>query len=148
MVTTFGKEGTDFELTYQAGPNGFYGDLQWRFPFDYSQYVLGQVRITPIPTKVEKGSVIATWNSLNLKPNEEFRVSITVAKVLERSVTSEFKAPTLSSKPKPTQETTANATVQPQVKALGPDYTMIGVVVIAILAAAAYFGFVRKRKSY
>ncbi|MEM4255103.1 MAG: hypothetical protein QXR53_02115 [Candidatus Norongarragalinales archaeon] len=147
VVATFGSKGATFELSYEADENGFYGDLTWRLPFDYSQYALGLVRITPQPKRVLKGSVIATWENVELSPGEAFKASVSVSKELERSILEEFSAPSLNAKAKPTASVeTPSSTPAPSRSALQPDYTLILVLIAIALVVAYYLGVVRKRK--
>ncbi len=149
VVANFGKNGASFELTYEAGASGFYGDLTWRLPFEYSEYALGQVHITPRPKRVLKGSVIATWENVDLKPRQDFKVKVSVTKPLDRSVLDQFAAPSLQSKPRPAVSTAARATptAAPTRTALQPDFNLIIAAIAGVLIAAYYFGVVRRKRS-
>lgn len=148
VVGNFGAAGATFDLTYEAGADGFYGDLSWRLPFDYSEYALGQVRITPSPARVVKGSVIAYWENVDLAPSQVFKATVTVNKPLEKTVLNLFTAPSLYAKPKPTVQTpSATLAPTPELKrtALQPDYMLIAVVILGILIAGYYFGVMRRK---
>ena len=135
-------------MTYEAGADGFYGDLSWRLPFDYSEYALEQVKITPSPARVVKGSVIAYWENVDLAPSQVFKATVTVNKPLEKTVLNLFTAPSLYAKPKPTVQTpSATLAPTPELKrtALQPDYMLIAVVILGILIAGYYFGVMRRK---
>jgi len=153
---TFTATESQFELVYTAGANGFYGDLTFNLPLPYSDYVDGTVSITPLPTTTKAatigGSWAATnarWEKIDLKPNREFKISITSAKQLSKGVISLFSSPMLFSRSRASAtQSTATSSPSPTATytAAGTDYTFAAVILAAVLIAAAYFGFIRKKK--
>ncbi|MEK6924020.1 MAG: hypothetical protein AABW54_02170 [Candidatus Micrarchaeota archaeon] len=73
-------------LSYTAPVSGFRGTLSYRLPISYRDYTDGLVTITPAPSEVREGSVIAEWRDVTLGAFEEFSATVTVAKQLEPSV--------------------------------------------------------------
>src|SRR3989338_1168984 len=93
VTGTFGAESAHIEVSYTAPTSGFSGELTQRLPLDYADYQAGLITIEPTPSKVEPGSIIATWN-VDLAPAETFTASVDVAKPLDPSILKEFTAPT------------------------------------------------------
>ena len=147
VVGNFGTAGATFDLAYEAGDEGFYGDLSWKLPFEYSEYALGQVKITPAPARVVKGSVIAYWEKLDLNAGQTFKATVTVSKPVDKSVLDSFTIPTLIAKSRPAvQAPSATPAPAPAKRtALQPDYTLIAVVILGILIAGYYFGVMRRK---
>ena len=152
VTGSFFEGSASFALTYTAGSSGFYGDLTWRLPFDYADYQAGLITITPAPSSVEEGSVKATWSNVDLPANGQFNPTVTVGKNVDTGVMSQFAAPTLSAKARPSVEPTpiptssvAPAPVKKPV-AGGDNSLLVGIVVLILLAAGAYYFFLKPKK--
>ncbi|HLD62601.1 MAG TPA: hypothetical protein VI875_01910, partial [Candidatus Norongarragalinales archaeon] len=108
--------------------------------------------ITPAPSSVEEGSVKATWSNVDLPANGQFNPTVTVCKNVDTGVMSQFAAPTLSAKARPSVEPTpiptssvAPAPVKKPV-AGGDNSLLVGIVVLILLAAGAYYFFLKPKK--
>lgn len=157
VTGSFADSSTSFELTYFAGADGFYGDMSWKLPLDFADYQAGKITITPKPSSVKAGSVVATWNNIDLAAGAAFTATVSVSKKLDSTLMQNFVIPTLSGKAKPTPgPTTAVATPTPAptqqtggvkgtVKA-GQDYTLWIVLLLVIIIAGAYYYWSTKKK--
>ncbi len=149
----FTESSVVFTLSYSGSSQGFYGDLEFRLPFEYSDYQNGLIVIDPEPTRVLPGSVIAVYESVEVAPSRVFNVKINVAKPLDVSILEQFTAPkvvrkTVAPGKKPTPSFVGVSEPKPLAKASveTPTYNLLLMVVgILVIAAGAYF-FVYKKK--
>lgn len=153
LVTgSIGGTSSTFQLSYSAGPGGFSGTLSYELPFDYQDYLDGIITFSPKPSLVHRGSVIADY-AVNLVESETFKANVTVAKKLNATVLQQFTAPkAVAATPTPTATqaptpapTAAPVTPAPSPTAAGPDMTIIGAIILAIIIAAGAYLYLRKK---
>ncbi len=150
---SFFLSSASFELTYTAGSKGFYGDISWRLPFDYADFQAGKISIRPAPKRVIQGSVLATWENVDLNAGGKFVVTVTVDKSVDPSVMQQFAKPSLSPKTRlaptsrPTVQPTATPTTPKKPVAQGQqaDYTLWLILLVVIIAGGYYFFAMRKK---
>ncbi|OIO22885.1 hypothetical protein AUJ65_04780 [Candidatus Micrarchaeota archaeon CG1_02_51_15] len=159
---TFTPTSSSFTVSYQASANGFQGRLTFRMPFDYADYQNGLISLSPVPSRVLPGSVIAEYDEVNLAPRQEFNVRAIVMKPMDKSVIQQFAAP-VAVPAAPTPEPTPYSAVKPaskgsagdylargssgQVAQAGSDYLLPIIVVIVLIAAGvAYWMYSHNKK--
>ncbi len=151
VTGSFGENSATFQFAYTAPVGGFSGKLTDELPFECADYQAGLIVITPPPSDVQCGSVIATWD-VALAPGETFVANIEVAKSVDQSVINEFKAPTLaartSSAPSAAPQTPATASEEPAAAPApaGADNTLLYIVgALVVLGLLYYFVAMRKK---
>ncbi|MDP2718147.1 MAG: hypothetical protein Q8P02_05360, partial [Candidatus Micrarchaeota archaeon] len=143
----FGSSSASFALTYTAPASGLKGQLSDRLPFDFADYEAGLISITPEPSSVQPGSILATWD-VALAPGETFEATVEVAKAVDESVLKDFKAPvakpvSVPSQPAVTPAPTA-APAQEPVPAQA-DNTLWYVLGALIILGVLYYVFAGKK---
>lgn len=146
---SFGASRATFTLSYKP-TSAFRGTVSFRLPFDYADYVSGVISLSPAPSHVEEGSLIAVWD-VNLAANQEFKADVTVRKGVDESVLEEFQAPSTKAATTPADDgvkPTAIPTQRPAstggvaaapAAAAGPDYAIWIIVVVILVAIVGYY---------
>ncbi len=145
----FGGQSTLIEMTYTS-PSAFFGDIQWTIPFEIQDYNKKKITISPRPTRVEKGSIIAKWENVKLEAKEKFKVKIELNGIsVDKGILQKLKPLTLIPKGgQPNYGLVIKGDFDATIKALagGPfqyAYLLLTVVAVALLSAAYYL---KKRK--
>ena len=145
VTGSFAENSASFEIAYTAPAGGFIGKYTNELPFECADYESGLISITPSPSDVQCGSIIATWD-IALAAYETFVATIEVAKNVDRSVINEFKAPKLApraSAATPVPQTSAPAASEEPVSAPTPaggtDNTMLYILGALVVLGLLYY---------
>ncbi|MBI2446010.1 hypothetical protein HYV43_06490 [Candidatus Micrarchaeota archaeon] len=148
---SFASDSATLEVAYTAPASGFSGDLTYTLPLDFADYESGVVRISPEPTSVAPGSIVATWD-VTLAPKETFIATVDVSKKLDSSVLKEFKSPKLAPRSSGVVATAAPTAAPSEAAAAkaptpaGTDNTLLYIVGALVVLGLLYYFVGMRRK--
>ncbi|MBI4361032.1 hypothetical protein HY572_04650 [Candidatus Micrarchaeota archaeon] len=150
VFVDFKPQSTQFTYSFTANAQGVYSVQQHIPGIDVSDVDAGLVSFSPQPSKIQQGSVIATWD-VSLAEGQEFDVTVTVAKALSKSILDQLEPPVVKSTSAPVSgsQPVEEQTPTPEEPAAAPaaaaDYTLWYVVGALILLGVVYFAFMGKK---
>lgn len=149
VFVDFDPESTAFKFVFTAKADGQYSITHHIPGIDLSDVDAGLVSFDPQPSRIEAGSVSATWD-VSLTSGQSFDVQVAVSKALSKTVLDQLEPPVVKSTasvpvisgPGPVVEAPESPATAP---AAATDYTLWYAVGALVLLGVGYFAFVARK---